>query len=65
MLTRKLDTAFDAMVDCRAKASALRDCYRPQTAERIAIEGLLIALRNADAALMGAAANLSYPADAS
>ena len=60
MLTRKLDSAFDAMVACRAKASALLDCYRPGTAERAAVEGLLAALQNVDTALTPAAANKAY-----
>ena len=51
MLTQKFDSAFDAMTVCRARVAALLDCYRPQTPERQAVEGLLAALESLDAAL--------------
>jgi hypothetical protein len=51
MLTRKIDAALDALAACRAHAPGLRDCYRPGTSERAALDGLLAALERTDAAL--------------
>jgi hypothetical protein len=51
MLTRKIDVALDALAACRAHAPGLRDCYRPGTSERAALDGLLAALERTDAAL--------------
>ena len=60
MLTRKLDSAFDAILACRLKAPALLDFYRPGTLERGAVEGLLTALENVDAALTRRAGGTAY-----
>jgi hypothetical protein len=51
MLTRKIDAALDALAACRARAPGLRDCYRPGTPERAALDALMSALERTDAAL--------------
>jgi len=51
MLTRKIDAALDALAACRAHAPGLRDCYRPGTSERAALDGLVAARALTDAAL--------------
>ena len=38
MLTRKIDAALAALAACRAHAPGLRDCYRPGTSERAALD---------------------------
>ena len=52
MFTQRIDAALDAIAACKVKAPLLADCYRPGTPERIALEGLLVALETVDAALM-------------
>ena len=51
MLTQKIDAALDAITACKVKAPLLAHCYRPGTPERLALEGLLVALETVDAAL--------------
>jgi hypothetical protein len=51
MLTRKIDAALDALAACRARAPALRDCYRPGSVERTALDALVAALERTEAAL--------------
>lgn len=51
MLTRKIDAALDALDACRARAPGLRDCYRPGSPERDALDALLAALERTEAAL--------------
>jgi len=52
MLTQKIDAALDAITDCKIRTPTLAHCYRPGTPERLALEGLLVALETVDAALM-------------
>ena len=52
MFTQRIDAALDAIAACKVKAPLLADCYRPGTPERIAREGLLVALETVDAALL-------------
>lgn len=51
MLTRRIDAALDALSDCRARAPGLRDIYRPDTPEHLALDEVLAAVRRAHAAL--------------
>ena len=51
MLTRTIDAALDALTGCRARAPGLRDCYRPGTPERAALDALMAALKRTEAAL--------------
>jgi len=48
MLTRRIDAALSALADCRARVPALRDLYRPDAAERAALDELLEAARRVD-----------------
>lgn len=64
MLTHKIDAALDALLACAMRLPALRDCYRPGTPERAALDNLLAALQHADAALFtrrALAADLQTP----
>lgn len=56
MLTRKIDAALNALDACRASAPGLRDCYRPGSPERAALDELMAALERTDAALRSPAA---------
>ena len=51
MLTRKFDAAYEAIAACHARVLVLRDCFRPDAAERVAVEALLSALEQVDVAL--------------
>jgi hypothetical protein len=51
MLTRKIDAALDALDACRARTPGLRDCYRPGSPERDALDALVDALERTEAAL--------------
>lgn len=51
MLTHKIDGALDALMACMMRVPALRDCYRPGTAERVALDDLMAALQRTDAVL--------------
>jgi hypothetical protein len=52
MLTRRIDAAFDAIIQCRRRLPFLSEMYRPDTPERVAIDELLNALQRADEALL-------------
>ncbi len=52
MLTQRIDAALNAIAACKVRTPLLADCYRPGTPERIALEGLLVALETVDAALL-------------
>lgn len=51
MLTRRIDAALDALDACRTRAPDLRDCYRPGSPERAALDELMAALERTTAAL--------------
>jgi hypothetical protein len=51
MLTRKIDAAYFAIAACRTRAPALLEFYGPETPERVALDRLLAALREVEAAL--------------
>ena len=51
MLTRRIDAALDALAVCRARAPGLRDCYRPGSPERAALDALIAALERTETAL--------------
>ncbi|MDR3506843.1 MAG: hypothetical protein P4L64_02990 [Caulobacteraceae bacterium] len=51
MLTHKIDGALDALLACMMRLPALRDCYRPGTPERVALDELMVSLQRTDAAL--------------
>ena len=53
MLTRRIDTALDAIARCRNQVPLLSALYRPGAPERAALDDLLAALRRTDAALLG------------
>lgn len=52
MLTRRIDTALDAIARCRSQVPFLSGLYRPGSPERLALEDLLAALRRTDDALL-------------
>jgi hypothetical protein len=52
MLTRRIDAAFHAIVQCRHRVPFLSEVYRPGTPERAAIDDLLNALQRADETLL-------------
>ena len=47
MYTRRIDTALDALANCRARVPQLRDLYRAGSHEREALDGVLEALGRA------------------
>ncbi len=51
MLSYQIDAALDALLALMMRAPALRDCYRPGTPERMALDGLLEQLARTDAIL--------------
>lgn len=51
MLSRKIDAALNALDACRANAPGLRDCYRPGSPERAALDELMAALERTDLVL--------------
>ena len=51
MLTHKIDGALDALLACMMRLPALRDCYRPGTAERAALDELMVSLQRTDTVL--------------
>lgn len=51
MLTHKIDGALDALLACMMRLPALRDCYRPGTPERTALDDLMASLQQTDAVL--------------
>ena len=63
MLTHKIDGALDALLACMMRLPALRDCYRPGTPERAALDDLMAALQRTDAVLFDRGAVTSASAD--
>ncbi len=59
MPTHEIHSALDALLACMMRLPTLRDCYRPGTVERIALDDLLASLRRTDAALFDNAATAS------
>jgi hypothetical protein len=55
MLTRRIDSALDAIARCRAQVPMLSSLFRPGAPERAALDDLLDALRRTDDALLGRA----------
>jgi hypothetical protein len=53
MLTRRIDAALDALWTCRERLPLLVDLYRPETAERAALESVVAAIAHADKVLLG------------
>lgn len=51
MLSQKIDSALDALLACMMRLPALRDCYRPGTPERVALDDLTASLQRTGAAL--------------
>ena len=51
MLSRRIDTALDAIVRCRSQVPLLSGLYRPGSPERTALDELAEVLGRADAAL--------------
>ncbi|HEY2660086.1 MAG TPA: hypothetical protein VGI79_10215 [Caulobacteraceae bacterium] len=63
MLTHKIDGALDALLACMMRLPALRDCYRPGTVERVALDDLMASLQRTDAVLFDRGAVLSTPSE--
>jgi hypothetical protein len=59
MLTTKIDAALDTLLACTIRLPALRDCYRPGTPERAALDDLIQALARTDAILHSRSARRS------
>ncbi len=55
MLTRKIDQALDAMAACQDRVPALREIYRADSPEGLALGHLMDAVERAQQALQGAA----------
>ena len=55
MLSYQIDAALDALLALMMRAPALRDCYRPGTPERTALDGLMEQLARTDAILFSRA----------
>lgn len=51
MLSYQIDAALDSLLACMMRTPALRDCYRPGTPERTALDELLAQLARTDAVL--------------
>lgn len=56
MLTRKIDRALDAMAACKDRVPALREIYRADSPEGLALGHLMEAVERAQQALEGLAA---------
>ena len=56
MLTRKIDQALDAMAACKDRVPALREIYRADSPEGLALGHLMDAVEQAQRALQGPAA---------
>jgi hypothetical protein len=54
MLTRKIDQALDAMAACQDRVPALREIYRADSPEGLALGHLMDAVERAQQALQGA-----------
>ena len=57
MLTRKIDQALDAMAACQDRVPALREIYRADSPEGLALGNLLEAVERARRVLQGDAAS--------
>lgn len=55
MLTRKIDRALDAMAACQDRVPALREIYRADSPEGLALGHLIDAVERAQRALQGGA----------
>ena len=53
MLTRKIDRALDAMAACQDRVPALREIYRADSPEGLALGHLMEAVERAQHALQG------------
>ncbi|MBC7670378.1 MAG: hypothetical protein H7236_18435 [Gemmatimonadaceae bacterium] len=53
MLTRKIDRALDAMAACQDRVPALREIYRADSPESLALASLLEAVERAQRVLQG------------
>ncbi|MBO9545408.1 hypothetical protein [Caulobacter sp.] len=51
MLTRKIDRALEAMAACQERVPALREIYRADSPEGVALSGLLEAVERAQKVL--------------
>jgi hypothetical protein len=56
MLTRKIDRALDAMAACKDRVPALREIYRADSPEGLALGHLMDAVERAEQILQGQAA---------
>jgi hypothetical protein len=56
MLTRKIDRALDAMAACKDRVPALREIYRADSPEGLALGNLMDAVEQAQQVLQGPAA---------
>ena len=56
MLTRKIDQALDAMAACKDRVPALREIYRADSPEGLALGHLMEAVERAQQILQGQAA---------
>ncbi|MFZ0267796.1 hypothetical protein [Caulobacter sp.] len=56
MLTRKIDRALDAMAACKDRVPALREIYRADSPEGLALGHLMDAVEQAQQVLQGQAA---------
>jgi hypothetical protein len=55
MLTRKIDRALDAMAACKDRVPALREIYRADSPEGLALGHLMEAVERAQQVLQGQA----------
>ena len=53
MLTRKIDRALDAMAACKDRVPALREIYRADSPEGLALGNLMDAVERAQQVLQG------------
>ncbi|MEJ2814256.1 MULTISPECIES: hypothetical protein [unclassified Caulobacter] len=53
MLTRKIDRALDAMAACKDRVPALREIYRADSPEGLALGNLMEAVERAQQVLQG------------
>lgn len=62
MLTRKIDRALDAMAACQDRVPALREIYRADSPEGVALGSLLDAVERAQRVLRGQDATMAEQA---
>jgi hypothetical protein len=58
MLTRKIDRALDAMAACKDRVPALREIYRADSPEGLALGNLMEAVERAQQVLQGQGARV-------